>query len=242
MAWFDAVQGNNLSVALKWAPARQFRLLIQRLHTAALDLIFPPRCAGCGRVGEQLCAACQNHMRAAAPLCSEAPPLSGVYAAGLFDGPWRSAIHALKYEGQRTLAPTLAAYLPAPPPDARLDLIVPVPLYPGRERWRGYNQAALLADALGARLGLAVSAEALVRARDTRSQVGLSAQQRRENVSGAFTAARGLVAGRRVLLVDDVVTTGATMAACAEALRLAGAEAVWAVSLACAPPVNQRTR
>ncbi|MCZ7544770.1 MAG: phosphoribosyltransferase family protein [Anaerolineae bacterium] len=122
-----------------------------------------------------------------------------------------------------------------PPPD----LILPVPLHANRQRWRGYNQSTLLAEALGVRLEVPVAADALARVRDTRAQVGLSARARRQNVSGAFVVrAPHRVSGRTILLVDDVVTTGATLAACAEALYQADAEAVWAVTLACAQPAQ----
>lgn len=226
-----------MSVVLERADARRYWFFAKRLGAAVLDLIFPPRCAGCGRVGSLLCSACQAQMRAARPIPVYAPNLRAVSAA-VFGGPWRHAIHALKYEGQRALAPALAAFLPPLPEGAQPDLIVPVPLFPGREKWRGYNQSALLAEALGARLGLDVCADALRRVRDTRSQVGLSRQERQRNVSDAFTARADRVAGRRVLLVDDVVTTGATLSACAASLYRAGAAEVWAATLACALPVT----
>jgi ComF family protein len=116
-----------------------------------------------------------------------------------------------------------------------VDVIVPVPLHPARLRRRGYNQAALLARELGRRVGLPVEERALQRVRATRSQMRLSAADRRRNVQGAFRCADGRVRGRRVLLLDDVCTTGATLEACADALRAGGAESVWALTLARAP-------
>ncbi len=229
-----------MSVALERASPRAFWLLVTQLRTAALDLIFPPRCVGCGRVGRLFCAACQEQMHAAHPIRLEAPGLHAIAVAAIFGGPWRNAIHALKYEAQRAIAPTLAAFLPALDADPAPDLVIPVPLHPNRQRWRDYNQSALLAQALAARLGVEMNTGALRRVRDTRAQVGLNARLRRLNVKDAFAADPGLVSGRRILLVDDVVTTGATLSACADALRAAGAEGVCAVALACAPPVRDR--
>jgi len=118
----------------------------------------------------------------------------------------------------------------------RAAVMVPVPLHPARKRERGYNQAELLAGELARRSGLEVVADALVRRRDTRSQTGLSAAGRRQNVRGAFVVRRrGRVAGRVVVLVDDVVTTGATAMACARALSEAGAVEVRLLTAARVP-------
>ena len=107
------------------------------------------------------------------------------------------------------------------------EALVPVPLHPRRQRERGFNQSELLAEALGRRARIGVAAAALVRRQDTRSQTGLSAAARRANVKGAFAVRRrASIAGRVVVLVDDVLTTGATASACAQALRAAGAREV----------------
>lgn len=131
----------------------------------------------------------------------------------------------------RPLAELLAAgpLTLAPPPE----LVVPVPLHPGRERSRGYSQSALLGAALGHLFGVRHEPRALLRTRPTAPQVGLTAAARRENVRGAFRCPRPeLVRGRTVWLVDDVITTGATVAEAARTLRLAGARQVWAVAVA----------
>ncbi len=112
------------------------------------------------------------------------------------------------------------------------DLLIPVPAHWGRERRRGYNQAALLAEALAEHLGLPVRPGALRRVRATPSQVGLDHQARRANVRGAFQADPRWIAGKRAAVIDDVCTSGATIEACAEALYQAGAVAVWGFTLA----------
>jgi ComF family protein len=164
-----------------------------------------------------------------------------VRAAALFEEPLRGAIHRLKYENSPELGEVLARYLvaafarpewralPAP-----IDAVAPIPLHRQRLAERGYNQSALLAAGLARASGLPVFPEWLERHRETRAQVGLNAEERRLNVADAFRA-NPAVAGKRLLLVDDVFTTGATMAACAHAALAAGASAVYGLALAVPP-------
>lgn len=227
--------------------------LVRRWGAALLDLIYPPTCGGCGRAGARFCARCAAQVAwlDADPFCSHcgrptsagtvcswcrtAPPaLDAIRSAALFVGPLRQATHVFKYTGRTDLAGPLAALMAAfwerhPLP---ADLVVPVPLYPKRQRERGFNQAELLARAFAAQTGLPLSPHGLARVRETASQVGLSAQERRDNVRGAFRAWGDAWAGRRPLLIDDVCTTGATLEACAAALRSAGSQAVYALTLA----------
>ncbi len=226
---------------------------VRRLGEALLDLIYPPTCGGCGRAGTRFCTSCTAQVAwlDAGPFCSycgrptsvegvcpwcrtASPPLAAIRSAALFVGPLRQAIHAFKYTGRTDLAGPLAALMAAfwerhPLP---ADLVVPIPLHPNRQRERGFNQAGLLAQAFAAQTGLPLALDGLARVRETAPQVGLSAQERRDNVRGAFHAWGDAWAGRRPLLVDDVCTTGATLEACAAALRSAGSRSVYALTLA----------
>ena len=164
-------------------------------------------------------------------------PLAGLRSAAFFDGPLQSAIHSLKYKGDIILADTLAvrlAHVELEPGTAD-GLVVPVPLGEARLKSRGYNQAALLARGFAELRGLRFAPNAARRWRETGTQVGLSPAERRANVAGAFEGNPRLVRGQMVILVDDVCTTGATLAACAAALMAAGAAAVWGLTLSRAP-------
>jgi len=162
-----------------------------------------------------------------------------VYSYGSYEGPLRKLIHLLKYGGVQPLARPLADLLAQVlPRDQRFDLIVPMPLH-WRRRWeRGFNQAGLLAREISRRWNVPMR-NAARRTRATAPQTGLTNAKRRANVSGAFVVKRGRrLDGLRVLLVDDVLTTGASAAACARALKRAGAKHVALLALA---RVDRRT-
>jgi ComF family protein len=146
-------------------------------------------------------------------------------------------IRLFKYEDLRVLAGPLGKLMARgwtvlKPPATDFDVIVPIPLHPSRQRKRGYNQALLLARELGRRLEKPVEEKSLVRTRHTRPQVDLDASARYANVKGAFRCTGGSLAGKRVLLVDDVFTSGATLRAATAALREGGVSAIWAYTLA----------
>ena len=156
----------------------------------------------------------------------------------VFEGPIRLALHTLKYRRNVALGDALAQYLSEYVSKLgwRADLVAPVPLGRQRMKERGYNQVGLVAMPLAVIQGWHYLPQILVRVRETRSQVGLSAAERKENISGAFRANPDLVCGKTILLVDDVATTGATLISCADALLEAGAQTVYALTLARALP------
>ena len=233
---------------------------ISAATSRALDLALPASCSGCGREGEPLCPTCVRALDARLELPGGAPigmpvdlpaPLLQLEWCAPFAGPVRAALHDLKYRGERRLARPLGLAV------ARrwrrvgegATLVVPVPVHADRERRRGYDQAALIAEVAAADLHLPY-ARALERERATTAQFELGREDRAANVEGAFRI-RGLaprsaahdggpgaagtstpLAGRWVLLIDDVVTTGATLAACAMALERAGAIGVSAITVA----------
>ncbi len=192
-----------------------------------MPFLLGPLCPRCGQpqASGMSCAACAKSLS----------PISSIRSVFRFEGVIRNAIHDLKYHNVRAIAPTLAAYLisfAANNPDAP-DLIVSVPLHPARYKHRGYNQAALLADELGRVLGTPVSSVSLERTWEGTSQVRTrSLEERRRNVVNAFACTDISVAGKRITLVDDVCTTGATLESCATALKSAGALDICGVTVA----------
>ncbi len=158
----------------------------------------------------------------------------GAFSYGFYEGPLRRLIHLFKFEGVPSLAAPLGRYLVrALPRDCQFDVIVPMPLHWYRKWRRGFNQSELLAQEVARKLGLPVSAGALRRKRHAAPQSGLSSAARRRNVAGLFSVAdSSQVEGRRVLLVDDVLTTGATAQAAARALKRAGAAQVAVLTIA----------
>ena len=226
-----------------------------------LTVVFPSSCVVCRESLESptagpLCAPCRAALpRHRGPLCrcgvslADGVPLpcgrcrrgrssfDAGASLGPYEGALRSVIHELKYRGRRRLAPRIAEVMLEEAAVRRVlepgVVLAPVPLHPRRLRERGFNQAELLGSALARRTGLPLLSGVLVRRKDTPTQSGLSASERRRNVAGAFVVRRRTaVVGRAVVLVDDVLTTGATARACADALRKAGAASVRVLTVA----------
>lgn len=234
----------------------------RRLGGAVLDLLYPPACLNCAAPAaapDTLCPACFRALRPiTAPLCprlglpfavsigpdavsaealADPPPFGRARAALVYNDAARSLVSRLKYGDRPELSRFCARLMAGAGHELWSDnpLLVPVPLHPARLRMRRYNQAAELAWALGRLTGLEVDAHLVARIRKTRQQVGLSGDGRQRNVAGAFAAhagALGRAADRRVVVIDDVYTTGATLKAVTRALHKAGIAEVDVLTLA----------
>jgi ComF family protein len=202
-------------------------------------MLIPLLCWGCGgpaRRAEPLCTSCRLSLRR---LPAHLVLAEGVtlWAPLAYEGPARELVRALKFRGAVGVAEAMAAQVVANAPGGVLDegLLVPVPLHPSRRRRRGFNQARLLAEAMSRRTGLEIW-DRLSRSGPARTQVGRGRRERRAGPAGAVhTRGHGEGGGTvpaRAVLVDDVATTGGTLAACAQALRAGGTEEVVAVTFA----------
>jgi len=220
--------------------------MLSRIGLATQDLLYPKRCVNCGEFGRLLCVPCGEAMEPATgpgrcphcrahwegngncPRCFSLQAIEGVLAAVEMNGAARKLVHALKYRYVREAAGLMAPSLVRASDARRFDAFFPVPLHRSRQRERGFNQSELLVRAAG----WPEPPGALLRTRKTSRQVGMHQGERRANVTGAF-AYRGMaLEGLSVAIVDDVVTTGATVQECAAVLKEAGAREVWAVAFA----------
>lgn len=232
-----------------------FSYSLYRSLWSGLDLIFPPTCGGCKRPGSRWCADCQQRVSVInGPLCEicgvpenvsrictvcdkEKPRYSALRSWAVFADPVQEALHRLKYRRDIGLGDSLAAHMVdfVRGLDWPIDMVVPVPLGRKRLNERGYNQVGLIARPLAMALGLEYAPHELARRRETRSQVGLSKQARRENVQDAFVAGKR-VKGKTILVVDDVATTGSTLSSGADACFSSGAKDVYGLTVARALP------
>ncbi len=225
------------------------------LISKLLNCIYPAECPVCGKASDifihsPVCSSCWSRIRrytgpscgiCALPFVSghshlcggcmkKSPPYARIIAYGLYEGVLKEAISRFKFYGLRRLSRPLGGLLPnLPIPEA--DTIAPVPLTAKGLRQRGFNQSLLIAGVVSKKTGIPLNIDILFKIRETPPQVGLSASERHKNLAGAFTA-KGCLKGRRILLVDDVVTTGATAAACSKALLKAGAKEIIVLAIA----------
>ena len=227
---------------------------LNELKGAALDFFFPRFCVGCGKEGDFICDSCQASLaRIEAPVCPKCgkPQINQMLCSSClnweadidairspfrFEGVIRKAIHEFKYRNLRAIAGRLADLMgdyligaDAVPGD----VLVPVPLHSKRLKERGYNQSALLAKELSRLTGLPVNDGCLIRNCYNVPQAKTrNVEERRQNVVGIFTCKNKDLRDKKVLLIDDVTTSGATLNACAAALKAAGAMSVWGLTLA----------
>lgn len=217
------------------ASARNLSGLFASWRAALLDLVFPPRCGHCGEVDQRWCSHCTTALRGAALDIEtrELDGLSGLASTGIHQGILRDAVHALKYEDTQELAQPLGERLFATIEALNwtFDILIPVPLHMLRLRDRGYNQSQKIGAVLAALAQVPLNEEALQRQRHTRPQVGLNQQERRSNVEGAFIADANILHNRKILLLDDVQTSGATFQSCANAILTANASTVYGLSV-----------
>jgi ComF family protein len=232
------------------------RVMLRSAARWALDFALPPRCAGCGTtvsevhsfcpdcwkkmefLGHSGCATCgmpleATEQKTCAACLARPPRIARTRAAVAYDELSRSLAIRLKYGRKVAIARTMARYMAPLVADGDNRLLIPVPLHRTRLWQRGFNQSALVARELSRRLGIAADPLALRRIRRTPPLKGMSPLQRRRTVAGSFRVRdRGAVAGKTVILVDDVLTTGSTADACARTLKRAGAARVELVSWA----------
>jgi competence protein ComFC len=219
----------------------------------AIDWLYPPVCGGCGKAGKRWCSQCQSatrvidqnlvcikcgHVKTTAldcPFHKEPPlPFKELRSWAEYGGPLREAILSLKYKhnlgmGEELSIPLIHLYQSL---KWDIDLVIPVPLSLKKYQERGYNQSTLLARPLSLAFGIRFAPNALKKVFETHSQVELNSKERMENLNGAFKANHLMVKGKRILLMDDITTTGSTLKACAESLQAAGCGEVYALTLA----------
>ena len=251
------VEENLPTISVRQMAARASGVILNDL----LNFIFPPECIVCENrlVDDEryFCATCRNladdilfpvcpecrtevtDLRTGCRNCKGTNPISVLWTCGTFDQFYRPVVHGIKYEGLLPLVSMMSeiifSRLTETLGSSFIDAIVPVPLHWTRLRERGFNQSEQIADELGRQLDQPVLSNALKRVKKTLDQTGLSAQARIENMKGAFKIKdAGAVAGKRILLIDDVTTTGATLNEAAGELRRAGCRNVFAAVIAMA--------
>ena len=227
--------------------------LVSFLNQKIVNILFPPRCVNCGKCGSFLCRKCRNKvvylqpplcLRCSKPIrtgaiCSKCQSqtwdIDGIYSIFKYGGAIRQAVIQFKYHNIKALADPLSqlmsSYLIRH--NLSFDIIIPVPIHKRRLRERGYNQSSLLAQRLSRMTSIPVMEGILIRTKHTPSQAKSdSIEQRRKNIRNAFKCTGHNISGKRILLIDDVCTSGSTLNSCAASLKAAGAASVWGLTLA----------
>jgi ComF family protein len=250
------IQGNRGKSVQKRQKRRTGRQVL--FWDRFLDLLYPPRCPICGRIPDTglICTACEDSLRyidrhycmkcgspledSRAEYCEDCVRIPHAFDQGRsllsYQGAVRQSLYRLKYANCREYARFYAAGICSRLGDfiqtREITVLVPVPLHPVRQRQRGYNQAALLAERIGAELGIPMEEGLLLRIKPTVPQKQLNGRQRKTNLDRAFRAGRKIQPGERILIIDDIYTTGATADAAAAALQEAGARSVYVITAA----------
>lgn len=210
---------------------------------SGVSLILPEICPACGKLTVErpspICTRCRRDIFAS-PSCPTtfSPGIHVIWSCRAYEGALKNCVRAFKYGGIKRLSWVFGQLIDSflaenGAPSGSADIIIPVPLHPLRSLSRGYNQAELIAVALSSASSISVCRRTLLKTRNTTAQMGLSREQRLRNLKGSFAVVdKSRVAGKTVLLVDDVITTGATLETCAEELLRAGASSVKAFTLA----------
>ena len=217
-------------------------MALKRLLIFLLDLLFPPRCVFCGEViapGRQVCKACAREIvpvptvrRMNLSKSGKNIPCVVLYP---YAGKVRDSVIRFKFGGEKSYAgfysERMVSHIAKLCPETAFDWVVPVPISAQREKQRGYNQSKLIARKIAAAMNIRCS-ECLEKTRDNPEQHKLNKTERRKNVAGAYQVSGSEAAGRKILLVDDIVTTGATLSECAETLYRSGADSVVCTAVA----------
>lgn len=230
----------------------KFSFIVYHTLWELIDWVYPPTCSGCGSPGSRWCDVCDKELIHLSDsvcetcgypidrenLCSKCfevkPNFNETRSLYQYQSNIRNALHHLKYDNDlgvgEILGKKCAEYLTGL--QWEIDYIVPVPLGKKRQKERGYNQAALIAYPASLVSGIPYSSKCLIRSKETVTQVDFTSEQRKQNVREAFRADERFISGKNILVVDDIITTGSTIDACAIALRNVGANSVYGLSVA----------
>jgi competence protein ComFC len=226
-------------------------LLAYQFFWNAVDWVFPPACIGCGKIGKNLCPDCEakipylvhdlcpkcgypkKHQKTCECCGKLTPQFTALRSVAEYSGAIQNAIVRLKFHNDLGIGYVFAAKLAdlIKKNNWQVDLITPVPSSRERLKSRGYNQAGVLARSVALQLGIKYDDKIIIKKRDTSTQVERNAQARRQNMTDVFQASGKSLHSKSVLIVDDVITTGATINDCARAIQFAGAKEVYGISL-----------